>query len=252
MTPTRLVFEERTRSAQVTLANRGSATATFRISLISMVMDESGEMREAQSGEVKSVEKLVRFSPRQIDIAPGAHQVVRLSLRKPADLADGEYRSHMFFRAVPQESAGRSVTDETALQDNELRIQLIPIYGVTIPVIVRQGALSLDVGITDSAHLPASGDLPERLEITLTRKGARSAFGDVVAAYQPAGGGEEIIVGRISRLAVYTPNDTRRVDMTLQVPDGVALKSGGKLRVTYRATEDEGGQVLAEQSIALN
>lgn len=252
VTPTRIVFEDRTRSAQVTLANRGSATATFRISLIDMVMDASGEMREAQSGEVQSSEHLVRYAPRQIDIAPGASQVVRLSLRKPADLTDGEYRSHMFFRAVPDETAGRSVTNDTPLDNNELRIQLIPIYGVTIPVIVRQGTLLLEAGITDTVHLPASGDLPERLEIKLNRSGTRSAFGDLVATYLPAGGGEEIVVGRISRLAVYTPNDARHVTMPLQIPDGVVLKSGGKLRVTYQATEDEGGQMLAEQSISLN
>ena len=81
VTPTRIVFEDRTRSAQVTLANRGSATATFRISLIDMVMDANGEMREAQSGEARSVESLVRYAPRQIEIEPGAHQVVRLSLQ---------------------------------------------------------------------------------------------------------------------------------------------------------------------------
>ena len=254
VTPTRIVFEERTRSAQVTLANRGSATATFRISLIDMLMDENGEMREAlaDAGEVQSAASLVRYAPRQIDIAPGAHQVVRLSLRKPGNLADGEYRSHMFFRAVPPESAGRSVTDETALQKNELRIQLIPIYGVTIPVIVRHGALSLNAGISDTVHLPTSGDLPERMEITLTRGGDRSAFGDLVATYQPADGSADIIVGRISRLAVYTPNAKRHVAMTLQVPDGVRLKPGGKVRVTYRATETEGGDVLAEQTISLN
>ena len=148
--------------------------------------------------------------------------------------------------------AGRSVTDETALQENELRIQLIPIYGVTIPVIVRQGTLSLSAAVTETVHLPATGDLPERLEINLTRQGERSAFGDVVATYQAAGGAEKIVVGRISRLAVYTPNDARRVMMTLQVPDGVNLTPGGTLTVSYRATEDEGGQVLAEQSITLN
>ena len=141
VTPTRVVFEDRTRNAQVTLSNRGAATATFRISLVDMEMTETGEMRQVEGSPQSSAASLVRFAPRQIDIAPGAHQVVRLSLRKPADLADGEYRSHMFFRAVPPQSVGRSVADDTALQDNELQIQLIPIYGITIPVIVRQGQL---------------------------------------------------------------------------------------------------------------
>jgi len=252
VTPTRVVFENRTRSAQVTLANRGSATATFRISLIDMVMNETGQMSEIPATEAQSATSLVRYAPRQIDIAPGAHQVVRLSLRKPASLADGEYRSHMFFHALPPESAGRSVTDETDLANNELRIQLIPIYGVTIPVIVRQGTLALRADITDTVHLPTSGDLPERLQITLNRDGEISAFGDLLATYQPPDGSAEIVVGQINRLAVYTPNTKRKVVMILQVPNGVTLKSGGTLQVTYRAVETEGGKVIAQQSITLN
>jgi len=252
VTPTRVVFEDRTRGTQVTLANRGSATATFRISLIDMEMDENGEMREAQPGAVQSASQLVRFAPRQIDIAPGKHQVVRLSLRKPASLADGEYRSHMFFRAVPPESAGRNVTDETDLQKNELRIELIPIYGVTIPVIVRHGQLTMGVDISKSVHVATSDTLPEHLEIALTRNGNRSAFGDLIATYQPADGGENIIVGRISRIAVYSPNEKRNVIMTLQVPEGVTLKKGGQLKVTYQSIETEGGKTLAEKTAPLN
>jgi len=251
VTPTRIVFENRTRSAQVTLANRGSSTATFRISLIDMAMDADGQMATVPDGDPNSVVGMVRYAPRQIDIAPGAHQVVRLSLRKPANLADGEYRSHMFFRAVPPENAGRSVTDETNLQKNELRIQLIPIFGVTIPVIVRQGQLTMNVSISDAVHTPKTDKLPERLEVVLNRTGQRSAFGDLVAAYQPVDGGQEIIVGRISRIAVYTPNTKRRVLMILQVPDGITLKAGGKLHVTYRATDSEGAAILGEQSITL-
>jgi len=112
--------------------------------------------------------------------------------------------------------------------------------------------LSVDAGVSDTVHLPASADLPERMEVTLTRGGSRSAFGDLVATYQPADGSTAIIIGRISRLAVYTPNAKRNVVMTLQVPDGVRLTSGGKINVPCRATENEGGNVLAEQTISLN
>ncbi|HEY9081613.1 fimbrial biogenesis chaperone [Magnetovibrio sp.] len=258
VSPTRVVFEDRTRSAKVTLANRGSATATFRISLIDMSMDDNGQMSQAVPGETppssipSSAQDLIRYAPRQIDIAPGATQVVRLSLRKPANLADGEYRSHMFFRAVPPEDAGRSVTDDTPLEKGELRIQLVPIYGVTIPIIVRNGKLSTDAGMSNLVLSAATDTEPQKLEIELTRAGDRSAFGDLMAIYRPANGGEEIVVGRISRVAVYTPNTKRRVVMTLRVPDGVTLKPGGTLHVNYRETDEEGGKVLAESDLALN
>jgi len=253
VSPTRVVFEARTRSSKVTLANRGSATATFRISLIDMSMDEYGQMNQAapEDTSLPSAKGLIRYAPRQIDIAPGATQVVRLSLRKPANLADGEYRSHMFFRAVPPEGAGRSVTDDTPLEKGELRIQLVPIYGVTIPIIVRNGQLSTNAGLQNLVLKDATDTEPQKLEIELTRAGDRSAFGDLVALYRPADGGDEIVVGRVSRVAVYTPNAKRTVVLTLRVPDGVSLKPGGSIHVTYRETDEEGGKILAESDFAL-
>jgi len=73
VSPTRVVFEARTRSAKVTLANRGSATATFRISLIDMAMDDFGQMGQAapEDTSLPSAKNLIRYAPRQIDIAPG-------------------------------------------------------------------------------------------------------------------------------------------------------------------------------------
>lgn len=254
VSPTRIMFEGRTRSAKVTLANRGSATATYRISLIDMNMDGNGQLNQLAEDETSatSAKNIIRYAPRQIDIPPGGTQVVRLSLRKPAGLADGEYRSHMFFRAVPPEGTGRSVTDDNPLKKGELRIQLVPIYGVTIPVIVRNGQLSAATTMDNLSLIAATEDAPQKLEIELSRTGNQSAFGDLVATYRPAGGGENIVVGRISRIAVYTPNDKRKVVMTLRVPDGVTLQSGGSLHVTYQATEQDGGQMLAEADMKLN
>ena len=253
VTPTRIVLEGRDRSAQVTLSNQGSAAAVFRISLIAMDMDENGSLQEVEAGTagVKTAEKLVRYAPRQIEIAPGGTQVVRLSVRKPADLEEGEYRSHMFFRAVPDESAGRNVADDDQLQDNELRVQLIPIYGITIPVIVRHGELAADVGLSDVEVLEANADRPARIALTMMRRGDRSAFGDVTATYTPADGGGSVVVAQVTRVAVYTPRESRRLVLPLRLPEGVVLGQGA-LRVEYRATAKDGGELLAESTIQLN
>lgn len=252
VSPTRVVLQGRERSAQVTLSNQGSAAAVYRISLIAMAMDENGNLEEVEPGAegVQTAEKLIRYAPRQITIPPGGAQVVRLSVRKPAGLPEGEYRSHMFFRAVPDESAGRNVADETDLQENELRIQLIPIYGVTIPVIVRHGDLAVDVALKDVALLPAEGDVPARIAVNMAREGSSSAFGDLMATYTPAGGGEPIVVSQANRVAVYTPITDRSMVMPLQVPDGVTMGQG-TLKVEYRQTPKDGGQLIAEKTINL-
>lgn len=253
VSPTRVVFEGRDRSAQVTLANRGSESTVFRISLLDMAMDDQGQIHQMQDGAKfdRSAAKLVRYAPRQISLKPGATQIVRLSLRKPADLADGEYRSHMFFRAVPPESAGRSVADETPLAENELRIQLTPIYGITIPVIVRQGDASPKMEITAANIIPAEGNQGLRIDATFNRGGLGSAFGNVIATYSPAGGGEPLVIGEITRLAVYPEVSSRRVVMPLRLPESVQL-SKGKIDLIYRELEKDGGKTMASRTIQVN
>jgi len=229
--PTRVVFDDRTRSAQLSLANKGSETATYRISLINMRMDDNGQLIEIDrpgEGELFA-ENLIRYSPRQVVLEPGAAQTIRLLLRKPADLAPGEYRSHMLFRAIPEDGG---VSVEAPADPNALSVNLIPIFGISIPVIVRHGDLSADVSLADIQVLPPDeqNTMP-RAAFTLVRDGQRSAFGDLHVTLEKAGE-TPVVVGQIMRLAVYTPNKSRRVTVQLRVPDDTTL-SGGTLKVVF-------------------
>lgn len=248
--PTRIVFEGRERSAQLSLANKGSATATYRISVVNMAMDESGnltEVKEPTPGQMFA-EDLFRYSPRQVTLQPGQAQAVRFLLRKPTDLPDGEYRSHILMRAIPKEGGESIEKPETT---DGVQIRLIPIYGLTIPIIVRQGDLKASVVLADLAVAPADDkNAAPRLTFRIQRTGERSAFGDLTATFTPAGGGGSVVVGQIMRLAVYTPNPARVVEIILRVPDGVTLGKGS-LHVGYNATEEEGGALLAEQTLTL-
>lgn len=239
--PTRVVFEGRTRSAQLGLVNKGSATATYRISVVNMRMEQNGNMVEiAQPEEGQNfADRLFRYSPRQVSLAPGASQAIRILLRKPKDLAPGEYRSHLMMRAVPDVESQSVEAPATGAA-----VRLIPVFGIAIPVIVRHGDLKQSVTISDMQFLPAAqqGDLP-RIRFNLDRSGDRSAFGDLTATLKA--GGKDVVVARVMRLAVYTPNDSRTVEMTLRVPDGVTL-SGNQLHVAYRTIADEGAELMAE------
>jgi hypothetical protein len=84
----------------------------------------------------------------------------------------------------------------------------------------------------------------------LTRDGSRSTFGDVTATYNGVGGADPVVIGQISRLAVYTNVSTRRVLMPLTLPEGVAL-NGGTIGVTYQESEEDGGAVLGSGSVSV-
>lgn len=247
VSPTRVVLEGRDRSAQLSLVNKGSETATYRITVINMRMSPDGGMTEIAQPEPgqEFADQLFRYSPRQVTLEPGASQAIRLLLRKPKDLADGEYRSHMMMRAVPQ-AAGQSVEQPAG---GGASVRLIPVFGIAVPIIVRHGKVDYTMSLSDMKFMPAADkDQLNKISFNLNRSGNRSSYGDLTATL--SAGGKDIVLSQIMRLAVYTPNQSRLVEMSLRVPEGVAL-SGNTLKVEYKSIPEDGAKILAEQSIVL-
>ncbi len=249
VTPTRIVFEARTRSAEAIVTNRGTAPATYRISFKNMRMLENGsyeDIEDEEAGE-RFADKMIRYSPRQVVLQPGTAQTVRLLVRKPRDLAPGEYRSHLLFQVIPPPSAGTDI-EVLNLKEGEIRVQVQVIYGISIPVIVRHGDLSATVTLSDLAlNSSENPGIPPVLSLRFNRRGDRSVYGDVVVTFKPDGG-EDTEVGVVRGVAVFTPNLTRTLRISLRLPNGVTLR-GGRLHVVYREQPDEGGAVLAEADI---
>ena len=251
VSPTRVVFEGRTRSAELTLLNRGTAPATYRISFKNMRMLEDGSFEDIEApgpGE-RFADGMIRYAPRQVVLEPGVAQTVRVLARKPADLAPGEYRSHLLFQVVPPATAGADI-EALELEEGQIRVQVRVIFGLSIPVIVRHGDLSATVTLSDLAlEAPDNPDRPPVLSLRLNRSGDRSTYGDITVTLRSDGGGETQ-VGLVRGVAVYTPNESRTLRLPLRPPEGVALE-GGRLYVAYRARPEEGGAVLAEGELPL-
>jgi hypothetical protein len=247
--PTRIVFEGRSRSGEVTLVNTGSEPASYRITLTHMRMSESGEVREITSGRMPGelfADSLVRFSPRQVDLEPRASQTVRFQLRKPAELLPGEYRSHLLIRAIPPPRPADPQSGATA-GSGSIRFQLTPVYSAAIPVIVRHGANAASVALVE---LRLDGGAAERpvLALQIRRGGERSVYGDLTVTHVPDAGAPRVI-GRVRGLAVYTPNAFRWARIPLDVRPGERLPKG-RLRVTYEDLSASRSQV-AEASLAV-
>jgi len=246
--PTRVIFEGNTRTTTVSLTNIGSAKATYRIAIVHQRMTETGAVQLLKDGEQVAGElfadSLVRFTPRQVTLEPRQGQTIRMQLRKPADLADGEYRSHLYIHALPPDRPAATNPDDAP--PDGLAVRLTPVFGITIPVIVRQGQLTAQTTITEIVLLPpAPPKAPPQLSFRLNRSGARSTYGDLTVTLLPAGGKKETVVGRMNGIAVYTPNLSRAMLLPLNVPKGMALQNG-RLKITYRAKREEGNAVLAE------
>ncbi|HEX8409355.1 MAG TPA: fimbria/pilus periplasmic chaperone [Thermoanaerobaculia bacterium] len=237
--PTRLVFDGNTRTAQIDVINSGTETMTYRISVIRRRMNDTGDFVavDQPAANERFSDEMIRYSPRQVVLPPGGAQAVRLQIRKPAALEDGEYRAHLLFQALPP--AESHAPPATASPDSkDLEINLHAVYSVSIPVIVRHGTTAAEVAIRDVAVRDHA------LTFTLDRKGTRSVYGDLIVSLRGARGAERVIA-RANGVAVYTPNATRRI----RLPLAPGLLSAGELHVAFAERREQAGRVQAESRI---
>jgi P pilus assembly chaperone PapD len=143
--PTRVVIAN-AGAGEVVLSNIGTAAATYRIGLDLRRMNDAGDIIDVAEDTGTDTERaalaMVHYAPRRITLQPGQPQAVRIAVRPPQDLPDGEYRVHMSFRAVPPVALeGDAQHPDTSAAASGVSIKLVPVFGITIPVIVRKGSL---------------------------------------------------------------------------------------------------------------
>tara|TARA_R110001599_G_scaffold221896_1_gene420710 strand:+ start:6829 stop:7671 length:843 start_codon:yes stop_codon:yes gene_type:complete len=240
--PTRVVIDGQ-RGTEVILNNIGSETATYRISLELRRMTAEGNLEdvsEEQENEIEQAAKaMIRYAPRRVTLPPNQPQAIRLGVRAPEGLPDGEYRAHLLFRAIP---AARSVTEQN-IPEGGFSIALTPIYGVTIPVIIRQGNLQATAAIANG-RLEKKTD-GEALTFDLNRSGDRSIYGEI-RVIKP-GLSEPVMVAR--GIAVYPEVNQRKV--VLPVPPEVAAQLKGNVSVEYYEPANAGGGLIAKTDMVL-
>jgi len=245
ISPTRIVFEKHTRTASVSMVNAGNETYTYRIEFVQRRMKPDGsfeEINKSGPGEQFSAD-MIRFSPRQVTLQPGQAQSIRLMLRKPPKLKDGEYRSHMLFRAIPKASS--SSVAQLNNDPKAISIQLTPIVGISIPVIVRHGQTQVTTTISKLRYYEKNSTVL----FELMRSGNASVYGDITILFKDQSGHASVL-RKVNGLAVYTPNKSRRMNIPTQILAGVKIKNG-TLSVLFHQTKEAGGALITEKSIKI-
>lgn len=239
--PTRVVLDG-SRGTEVVLNNIGSTPATYRISLEIKRMTPQGGLDEIDPVDANAIERatldMINFSPRRVTLPPNQPQVIRIGVRVPEGVAAGEYRAHMLFRAVPDVVAATDRANGTA--GSGVSVSLTPIYGITIPVIVRIGDVSATASI-GKAWIEA-GEEQSLFSFDLTRTGNRSVYGDIEVT-RP-GVSEPLFVAR--GIAVYPEINARKV--AIPVPGEVAAALKGPVKIRYSEDRELGGGTIAEIS----
>ncbi len=241
--PKRVVLEERERAAALDLLNDGTEKARYQIYFEQKVMRPDGSIVDLEELEPEGLyaKDMIRYSPRRVDIEPGGRQTIRLAARRPKDLPEGEYVSHLVFKEIPIQ-----MESDQKQEDEELSVTLKPTLKIAIPIIVRKGSLSASAGVKDISFDPELGP-NGAFKVTLTREGSVSLYGSV-EVYERVDGqlGERIAISK--GVGVYTDVTERAV--SLRLPQ--ALRPEAK-NFLIRFDEDEkyGGSNLVDVPFSL-
>ena len=237
--PTRIILDGR-RGTEIILNNIGDDVATYRVSveLRRMKPDGSLEVVTVPNARETAAEAMVLYAPRKVTLPPNQPQSIRVNARAPEGLADGEYRVHLLFRAIPDP---KPVTAPVAKQG--VSFKLTPVYGVTIPVIVRLGNLEAKAGIANVQKVTEGGK--PAIALDLSRAGNRSTYGEIRVT--KAGVSEPI--GLAGGIALYTEIDKRRVLVPIDAT--LADKATGPIKVEYLEKTPTGMVTLAETTAVL-
>lgn len=235
--PKRLVFEgTKNRSETLNLSNTGTDTARYDISFVQIRMREDGgfeNITEPDPGQLFA-DPYLRYFPRQVVLAPNESQTVRVQLSRTHELEAGEYRSHLYLRSVSNvKPLGEESNAETAA--TSVSIRLTPVFGITIPCIIKVGEPTTQVSITNLALEDA--DHKPSLSMDLNRRGNMSVFGDITVIHT-SHQGKKTEVGKVKGLAVYAPGNLRRTRIALEKANGIDYRNGS-LQVVY-TTADKG------------
>lgn len=232
ISPLQVVMEGRDRSTEIVLVNTGSSKNTYRLEWLQLEQAtlSGGYQEEKETAAQTHLQDIAVFTPRQIVLLPREKQTIRIAVRRPADLADGEYKTHLTFKLVSSEEI--LSPDAAVLADDEFSAAAKVLSSYSIPIIYRVGAYDCQVKLGNpkfSTH-ESTGNVV--ITIPMQREGIHGVVGSAEMYFKPQGGEEALVseVGNINFFPEITEREVKFYPYVTGMPPG-------EMRIVYKKAE---------------
>ena len=180
--------------------------------------------------------------PSKSPLKPNEKQTIRVAVRRPKDLTEGEYKSHLKFKIVPHLSI--KAEKEMDLANNEIGLTAKVYASYSIPVVYRVGEYDTNVSI-GTPEISRGEKTPNILiNFPITRTGKHGIIG-LINVYHKDKNGKETEIGNLGNANIFSEITKRDFTVITQQTN----LSPGQLRITYSKAEgsQENYKVLDEQ-----
>jgi len=252
VTPTRLILSDQKKSAAITLRNTSDSEISYRLKFIEMGFDGNGELIKLAASQqpvgFNSLSSYVRFSPRQVKLAAGASQVIRVMVLRNPNLDKGEYRSHLEIRVLPR-AVDRAFLDiETAEEQEKVRPTVITSLGITMPVVWRNGDLDAGAVVSNVAFMKSADNTIRAISMDIERTGQRSVFGDIYVSIKDEKN-KKTLLASYKDYGIYHPYEKESIVFPARSIHEGELKNG---EIVVEFVNDEstvGPKILFNESV---
>ncbi len=237
--PTLVMFEDNTRSATITLSNRGDQTGTFEMSWTDMTMTPEGGLVKYEGQAPWSIQSYVRYSPRRVTLVPLESQVVRIAVRRGLAAPEGAYYSH--FRVLTLNSEDPLAEEANADEPTGAAVTIEARSAVAIPIIWRNSRENSSASI-EAVRIDQDTN---QLSVDVQRHGPLSVRG-FLHVLETAADGSRSPLAQPVPLVIYPNLDARTI--AIELNEGVMagnLKRGTKV---YYSTDLE----ISDRSIVID
>ncbi len=226
--PYRVVFDGPTRVQEVAILNTGDKRTTYRISLENKVWNEAKQgyetVTEPRNGE-RFADQMIRLSIKEVTLDPQESQSIKMQLRKPEGVLEGEYRTHLAVRSVAEIPEVKEKP-----KPGTLTVNLVPIYGLSIPIFVRVGNLQAEASLKSTKFM-LNIDKVEVFNVVMERKGDRTIYGNLDLFHQGRSGKWEKLA-RYNALPLLWPYPERSFQLGT-APETAAIIKSSPIKYIY-------------------
>jgi fimbrial chaperone protein len=233
ITPKRVMIEDRERTATITILNRTDKTMAYRFEWERRSATADGQSVLLESGETlpgySPADELLQFSPRQVMIKPGDSQKIRILVRRPEGLAEGEYRSNLLIKPEP---VGDQNADPGTSPGGGFSGTFKVRANISIPVFLHQGKTSVNMAVKSVSLVKKSGR--DQISLDLENNSTRSIY--LKPELECSSGGTLIVSKPLPTVRLYSQVKTLHADMN--VPKDFPLSQCSGLKLRFSALDD--------------
>ncbi len=226
VSPHRVDFGPDARVETLNVANKSEVTRRYDLQIIDQVMQEDGTTARLDDFPY-SAKDMLRFVPKRFTLEPGERQTVRVMVRRPAGLPDGDYHSHLLFREVPLRAQERPAV-ATGTQRGAV-FEIKALYGVAVPIVVQNGRVQSEMSIASAARGKDENGR-DVLTVRFNRSGNAEASA-LLSGVHRKGDGADVPVITEQWVRIYREVDRITRNIVLRPPEGHRL-SGGSIVLT--------------------